>query len=148
MIRKPATVRLRTMTAGIAAIFAALLVLPAPSAFAAGDGRPMIQPMPSQMSAADARASRAARPDPRIAQFNREFAAYKQTVAALRRDEQRLVAQQSRLNALVNDLNQGGQMANIQLQNYEDERQKAMQTISNMLKALHDTENQIIHNMK
>lgn len=147
MIHKPTTIRLNAMTTGIAAIFAMLLLLPTRSALAAGDVRPMIHPAPSRVAPTGARVSRTVHADPRIAQFNRELAAYKQTVAALRRDSQRLMAQQRRLDALVKDIGSGAQMDMINLQSLMSNRQTAVQLSTNLIQALSDSADAIAHNI-
>lgn len=136
------------MSAGIAVIFATLLVLPVSSSFAAGEIRPMVRPVPSRVAPSAAHASRAVQPDPRIAEFNRELAAYKQTVVALQRNIQQLEAQQRRLATLVNDLGRDSELTMIKLQSLMSQRQTAIQLTSNLLKALNDSENEIVHNMK
>jgi hypothetical protein len=148
MIHKPTTVHLSMMTTGIVAVFAVLLLLPTPSARAAGNAQPVKRPMASRVAPAGAHASHAARVDPRIAEFNRELAAYKQTVAALQRDTQRLMKQQRYIDALVNELGKNAELNMIQLQSIMSQRQTAIQLTSNLMKALNDSENQVIHNMK
>jgi len=148
MIHKPTTVHLSMMTTGIVAVFAVLLLLPTPSARAAGNAQPVKRPMASRVAPAGAHASHAARVDPRIAEFNRELAAYKQTIAALQRDTQRLMKQQRYIDALVNELGKNAELNMIQLQSIMSQRQTAIQLTSNLMKALNDSENQVIHNMK
>jgi hypothetical protein len=148
MIHKPTTVHLSMMTTGIVAVFAVLLLLPTPSARAAGNAQPVKRPMASRVAPAGAYASHAARVDPRIAEFNRELAAYKQTVTALQRDTQRLMKQQRYIDALVNEIGKNAELNMIQLQSIMSQRQTAIQLTSNLMKALNDSENQVIHNMK
>jgi hypothetical protein len=147
MIQKPTSFHFNAITTGAIALLAALIVLPAPSARAADSVQPVAHPMPSRVAPAGAHASHAARIDPRIAQFNRELAAYKQTVAALRRDTERLMMQEKRLDALVSDINSSAQMDMINLQSLMSNRQTAIQLTTNMLKALNDSEKQIVHNI-
>jgi hypothetical protein len=142
MIHKSLTVRLSAMSTGISVIFAVLLLLPVSSTFAAGDARPMVHPMPSRVT------PKAALPDPRIAEFNRQLAAYKQTVAALRLNTKRLVAQQQRLDTLVNDLGGDAELNMIKLQSLMSQRQAAIQLTSNLLKTLNDSEKNIVQNIK
>ena len=148
MIHEQTIIRFNAMTTGIAVIFSVLLILPAPSSFAADGVRPMMRPVSSRVAPTDAHVSHTARPDPRIAEFNRELAAYKQSVAALRRDSQRLIAQQKRIDALVNDIGKNAELNMIQLQSILSQRQTAVQLTSNMMKALNDSESQIVHNIK
>jgi hypothetical protein len=148
MIRKPTTVHLSMMTKGIVAVFAALLLLPTPSARAAGNAQPVKRPMASRMAPAGAHASHAARVDPRIAEFNRELAAYKQTVASLRRDAQRLVAQQKRLNALIQGLNSGSEITMVKLQSLVQERTRIIQFATNVMKALNESEKNMVNNIR
>lgn len=142
MIHKSTPVHACAMAMGIVAISAILLLLPASSAFAAGDARPVMRPLPT-----GAHASRAAHPDPRIAQFNRELAAYRQTVAALQRDTERLIKQQKYIDALVKDLNSGTQMDMINLQSLMSDRQTAVQLSTNLIQALSHSADAIAHNM-
>jgi hypothetical protein len=81
-------------------------------------------------------------------QFNRELAAYKQTVAALTRDTQLLVEQQKRLDALVNDLGSSGEMDMIRLQSLMSQRQTAVQLSTNLIQALSHSADAIAHNIK
>jgi uncharacterized protein (DUF3084 family) len=145
MIDKPEAIRFNAMTTGLAAMFAALLLLP-PSAVAAGDVHPVMRPMTSRMAPAHAHASRAAYPDPRVTQFNLELAAYKRTVAALQRDTQRLEAQQQRLDAIIKDLSSGAQLDMIHLQSYMSARQTAVQLSTNIIKSLSDSADAIAGN--
>ena len=148
MIHKSTPVHACTMAMGIVIMSVALLLLPMPSAFAAGGARPMMRPMPSRMAPPGAHASHAARIDPRIAEFNRELSAYKQTSAALHRDTELLMTQERRLDALINDLGVNGTQEQILLQELMDARSKFEQSLSNVMKAMNDTEKQIVHNMK
>jgi len=145
MIHKPVTICLHAMSTGIAVIFVVLLLLPPRSVFAAGGARPMAHPMATRMVPAGTRAQRAAHPDPRVMQFNLELTAYKQTIATLERDAQRLIAQQRRLDALVNDMNQ---IQQLQLQEEASARNRAFQAISNVLKAVNESKKQAVHNIK
>jgi len=147
MIHKPTTVHLSMMTTGIVAVFAVLLLLPTPSARAAGNAQPVKRPMASRVAPVGAHASHAARVDPRIAEFNRELAAYKQTVAALQRDTQRLMKQQRYIDALVNEIGKNGELNMIQLQSLMSQRQTAVQLSTNMIKSLSDSADAIVPNL-
>ena len=148
MIQKPTSFHFNAITTSAIALLAALIVLPAPSARAADSVQPVVHPMPSRVAPAGAHASHAARIDPRIAQFNRELAAYKQTVAALRRDAQRLVAQQKRLNALIQGLSSGSEITMVKLQSLVQERTRIIQFATNVMKALNESEKNMVNNIR
>ena len=140
MIHKSTPVHACTMAMGIVIMSVALLLLPMPSAGAAGGVRPVVRP-------AVLTAPHASHIDPRIAEFNRELAAYKQTVAALRRDTERLMMQEKRLDALVSDINSSAQMDMINLQSLMSQRQTAVQLSTNIIKSLSDSADAIVHNI-
>lgn len=152
MTHKPSTVYSRAFATCMFALLAAAFVLPMPGAFAADQLRPMNQPGSTRMAPAAKPGANAARAtDPRIAQFKRELAAYQRGVTALHRDVQRLQAQQRHLNVLAGQMKTVGddaQMMQLQLQQAMQKQQQAMQMLSNIMKAMHDTERSIIRNMK